>query len=54
MIAIRNDVLEENLFDETPWEVVQPCSNFSLYDTHTMGGTRDLITELDLNDWEQA
>lgn len=54
MIAIRNDVMEEMGFVEPPWETVQPSSNVSLYDTHNMGGTKKLVTELNLDEWEPA
>jgi len=54
MIAIRNDVLEEKGFDKTPWEEVYPHSNVPLYRTHNMGGTKPLVTELNLDEWEEV
>ena len=54
MIAIRNDVLEENGFSEPEWEQIYPHENVGLYNTHTMGGTKPLVTELNLNEWEEV
>ena len=54
IIAIRNDVLEENGFTEPEWEKVYPHSNVPLYNTHDMGGTKPLVTELNLNEWEEV
>ena len=54
MIAIRNDVLEERGFTEPPWEKVYPHSNVPLYNTHNMGGRGQLVTELNLDEWEEA
>ena len=54
MITIRNDVLEEKGFDKTPWEEVYPHSNVPLYRTHNMGGTKPLVTELNLDEWEEV
>ena len=54
MIAIRNDVLEENGFTEPEWSYVYPHSNVPLYRTHNMGGTQPLVTELNLSEWEEV
>ena len=54
MIAIRNDVLEENGFSEPEWERIYPHENVGLYHTHTMGGTKPLVTELNLDEWEEV
>ena len=54
MIAIRNDVLEENGFSEPEWERIYPHENVGLYHTHTMGGTQPLVTELNLEEWEEV
>jgi hypothetical protein len=54
MIAIRNDVLTENGFTEPPWEKVYPHSNVPLYNTHNMGGRGQLVTELNLDEWEKV
>ena len=54
MIAIRNDVLEENGFTEPEWERIYPHENVGLYHTHTMGGTQPLVTELNLDEWEEV
>ena len=54
MIAIRNDVLNEKGFTEPLWEEVYPHSNVPLYNTHTMGGREKLVTELNLDEWEEA
>ena len=54
IIAIRNDVLQEKGFSEPLWEEVYPHSNKSLYDTHTMSGSKPLVTELNLDEWEEA
>ena len=54
MIAIRNDVLKENGFTEPLWEEVYPHSNVPLYNTHNMGGRGKLVTELNLNEWEEV
>ena len=53
IIAIRNDVLEENGFTEPSWNEVYPHSNVPLYRTHNMGGTAPLVTVLNLNEWEE-
>lgn len=54
IIAIRNDVLKESGFTEPLWEEVYPHSNKNLYNTHTMGGSKSLVTELNLDEWEEA
>ena len=54
LIAIRNDVLEENGFTEPDWSYVYPHSNVPLYNTHNMGGSQPLVTELNLDEWEEV
>jgi len=52
MIAIKDEVLDFFGYEKPEWSYVYPSSNKSLYDTHTRGGR--LVTEIDINDWEEV